>query len=414
MLFLRLIKESFLFAISAILVNRLRTVLTITGITIGIFSVIIVFTVVDSMKNQITSSIEELGSNVVFIQKWPWEFRADFEWWEYIKRPVRKFSEMEDLQYRMQTAENIAFLSSTSSDIEYLDNKIQNAGVAGISEDYNKVFVFDIAQGRYFSSSEFNNGVPVCIIGSSVAKNLFFQTDPLGRSVKMLNRKVQVVGVIKEEGTNNFGQSNDELVLVPYSFLAKIIDTEYDFADSFMAIRGKEGIPNEEMKYEITGIMRTLRRLKPSAKDNFSINEPSMLTESLSGVFSVLKIVGWIIGGFSLLVGGFGIANIMFVSVHERTNIIGIQKSLGAKNYFILFQFLIESVFLSIFGGLIGLFLVWLASLAATYLANFSLTLSTGNIILGISVSALIGLVAGMIPAFSASRLDPVEAIRQN
>ncbi len=414
MLFLRLIKESFLFAISAILVNRLRTVLTITGITIGIFSVIIVFTVVDSMKNQITTSIEELGSNVVFVQKWPWEFRSDFEWWEYIKRPVPKFAEMEDLQKRMQTAEDIAFMSSTSSDVEYLDNKISRTGVAGISEDYNKVFVFDIAQGRYFSSSEFNNGVPVCIIGAAVAKNLFFQTDPIGRSVKLLNRKVQVVGVIKEEGTNNFGQSNDELVLVPYSFLAKIIDTENDFADSFMAIRGKEGIPNEEMIYEITGIMRTLRHLKPSAKDDFSINEPSMLTEGLSGVFSVLKIVGWIIGGFSLLVGGFGIANIMFVSVKERTSIIGIQKSLGAKNSFILFQFLIEAVFLSIFGGLLGLFLVWLASLAATYMADFALSLTTGNIILGISVSAFIGLVAGMIPAYSASRLDPVEAIRQN
>ncbi|PLW91998.1 MAG: ABC transporter, partial [Marinilabiliales bacterium] len=180
MLFLRLIKESFLFAISAILVNRLRTVLTITGITIGIFSVIIVFTVVDSMKNQITTSIEELGSNVVFVQKWPWEFRSDFEWWEYIKRPVPKFAEMEDLQKRMQTAEDIAFMSSTSSDVEYLDNKISRTGVAGISEDYNKVFVFDIAQGRYFSSSEFNNGVPVCIIGAAVAKNLFFQTDPIG------------------------------------------------------------------------------------------------------------------------------------------------------------------------------------------------------------------------------------------
>ncbi|PLW95525.1 MAG: ABC transporter, partial [Marinilabiliales bacterium] len=337
-----------------------------------------------------------------------------FEWWEYIKRPLPKFAEMEDLQKRMQTAEDIAFMSSTSSDVEYLDNKISRTGVAGISEDYNKVFVFDIAQGRYFSSSEFNNGVPVCIIGAAVAKNLFFQTDPIGRSVKLLNRKVQVVGVIKEEGTNNFGQSNDELVLVPYSFLAKIIDTENDFADSFMAIRGKEGIPNEEMIYEITGIMRTLRHLKPSAKDDFSINEPSMLTEGLSGVFSVLKIVGWIIGGFSLLVGGFGIANIMFVSVKERTSIIGIQKSLGAKNSFILFQFLIEAVFLSIFGGLLGLFLVWLASLAATYMADFALSLTTGNIILGISVSAFIGLVAGMIPAYSASRLDPVEAIRQN
>ena len=414
MLFLRLIKESFLFALSSILVNRLRTVLTVTGITIGIFSIIIVFTVVDSMKNQITDSIESLGSKVVFIQKWPWSFSSDYPWWKYLKRPVPTIAEMEALQKRSATAQYIAFMSSTQSDVEFLTNKIENTGIAGVTEDYNKVFIFDVSNGRYFSSSEFNNGLPVCLIGSNVANNLFFNTEPLGKDLKMLNRKVQIIGVLKEEGSNNFGQSNDDLIIVPFNFINRLIDTENNQANSFIAVKGRDDIPNEELIYDLTGNMRTLRRLKPSAEDDFSINEPSLLTQNLEGIFSIVSLAGWLIGGFSLLVGGFGIANIMFVSVRERTNIIGIQKSLGAKNSFILFQFLIESIFLSIFGGMIGLFFVWLTSLAATHLANFALNLSSGNIILGIAVSAFIGLVAGMIPAYSASKLDPVEAIRQN
>jgi len=415
MLFFRLIKESFLFAISAILVNKLRTILTVLGITIGIFSIIIVFTVVDSMKNQISSSIESMGTNVVFIQKWPWEFRSDFEWWEYIKRPQPSIEDMKSLEKNASTIESAAFITSTISNIEYGKTKLESVGISGISEGYNKVFIFNIAKGRYFNPSEFNNGVAVCVLGASIADKLFGNNEPLDKYVKFLNKKIKVVGVIEKEGTNNFGQSKDEIVLVPFNFIRQIIDTKNDRAsDSFIAIKGKKGIPNEEMVYESKGIMRARHCLKPGAKDDFSINEPSMLTQGLSGIFSVVTLAGWLIGGFSLLVGGFGIANIMFVSVRERIGIIGIQKSLGAKNYFILFQFLVEAVFLSLFGGIIGLFLVWLISLLATSFLDFNITLTMWNIMLGLTVAGVIGLVAGLLPAYNASKLDPVEAIRQN
>lgn len=415
MLFFRLIKESFLFAISAILVNRLRTILTVTGITIGIFSVIMVFTVVDSMKSQITTSIESLGTNVVFIQKWPWTFSSDFAWWKYLKRPVPKLDEMETIRKQCNTIQYATFMASTSSDVDYMENKVESAPIGGVSDDYNKVFIFNVSNGRYFSPSELNNGVAVCLIGANIAEKLFQDQNAIGSDVKILNRQVNVIGILKAEGTNNFGNSNDDMVMVPFNFFRRVVNmNNEERINTFIAVKGKNGIPNEEMSYELTGTMRSIRRLKPGVEDDFSINEPSMLTEGLSGVFSIITFAGWIIGGFSLLVGGFGIANIMFVSVHERTGIIGIQKSLGAKNSFIMNQFLVEAVFLSLFGGILGLILVWLLALLASSAMNFPIGLSASNIILGVSVSAGIGLIAGLIPAYSASKLDPVEAIRKN
>jgi len=414
-MFLRLFKEGFLFAFNSIIVNKLRTFLSLFGITIGIFSVIIVFTVVDSMKNQISSSIESMGTNVVFVQKWPWAFGGDYEWWEYLKRPQPSMDDLKAIEKFSSTIESAAFMTSTSSNVEYGDSRVESVGIGGISEGYNKVFVFDVAQGRYFSPSEFNNGVAVCLLGASVAEKLFGVNDPLGQWVKMLNKKVKIIGVLKKEGTNNFGNSNDELVMVPFNYIRQVIDVDNEMtSNSFIAVKGKKNIPNEEMVYEITGILRAQHCLKPGTRDDFSVNEPSMLTQGLAGIFDIVTMAGWLIGGFSLLVGGFGIANIMFVSVRERVGIIGIQKSLGAKSYFILVQFLVEAVFLSLFGGLFGLILVWLLTLLASSAIDFEIALTTGNVMLGLVVSGTIGLLAGMIPAWSASKLDPVEAIRQN
>jgi putative ABC transport system permease protein len=413
-LLIRLIRESFIFAFQAIIVNKLRTILSLLGITIGIFAIVSVFTVVDSMKNKIQSSIESLGDNVIFVQKWPWAFGGDYPWWKYMKRPVPKPEEVDEIRRRCNTAEACAFLLSMNKNVERLGNSIDGADIICVSDDYEKVQTIEIMDGRYFTYSELVGGRNVAVIGSSISEGLFAGSDPIGNEFKVLGRKVQIVGVLKKEGESSFGNSADKQVILPINFAKNLIDMNFEGFDPVIMVKSKNNVSNEELKDELTGVMRSVRRLKPSIEDDFALNESSLLTQGFEELFKIVALAGWIIGGFSILVGGFGIANIMFVSVKERTNIIGIQKSLGAKNYFILFQFLFESIFLCLMGGVVGLFLIFSGTLLVTYGFDFEISLTQGNIIFGILLSATIGLISGFIPAYSASRLNPVDAIRSN
>lgn len=414
LIFIKLFRESYLFAFQAIIVNKLRTILTLLGITIGIFSIISVFTVFDSMENKIKSSIDSLGDNVLFIQKWPWAFGSDYPWWKYMKRPVPKISELDEIEKKSDAFYAATFYAGTFKTIKYQSNSISNALVLAVSNDYEKVMSLDIEFGRYFTFSESVGGSSVAIIGRDISDNLFNNTYPLGKQITVFGRKLTVIGVFKKEGEDTFGKSSDNQIMIPILFAKNFMDLNSDNNEPSIIVRAKPGVSNQELKDELTGILRSIRRLKPSAEDNFAINEMSMITKGFESIFSTISIIGWIIGAFSLIVGGFGIANIMFVSVKERTNQIGIQKSLGAKNYFILLQFLFEAIFLSLIGGALGLIIIFIGTLIVTYTLDFSLTLTFGNIFLGLSVSFLIGLVSGFIPAFSASRLNPVDAIRSN
>ncbi|HNS18624.1 MAG TPA: ABC transporter permease [Bacteroidales bacterium] len=410
MLFFKLLIESYLFAINAIVINKVRTVLSLSGITIGIFSIISVFTVFDSMEMAIKNSLSTLGNDVLFVTKWPMIGDANMPWWKYWNRPEPSITDLREVQRRTQAAEAAAIDFALSRTIKYQGNYVENATVHAVSQDYDKVISFELADGRYFTPIESASGKPVAIIGHEIAVNLFENLDPIGKDIKVMGSKVEVIGVIAKEGSDNFGNSHDSQLLLPINFARNYVNTN-EIGMTIM-VKAKTNVSTEELKDELIGVMRSIRKLKPSAEDNFEIGEISQLTAFLDKIFGVISIVGWIIGGFALLVGGFGIANIMFVSVKERTSQIGIQKSLGAKNYFILLQFIFEAVFLSLFGGILGLILVYIGTVIAEKPIGMELFLTGENILIALLVSGGIGLIFGFIPAYSAARLDPVKAMR--
>jgi putative ABC transport system permease protein len=418
---LRLIFESFRFAGRALKSNILRTILSLLGVTIGIFAIIAVFTIVDALKKNITDSLAVLGSGVIYVAKWPFvpEGNGPFKWWEYWRRPNPSYNEYRFLQANMNHQSALAMEADKGNMVfKRNSNSIGNAALIGGTFHYKEIFNVDVARGRYFTMEEGEGAPQVAILGFEVAKALFpNDEDPLGQEVKIKALKFTVIGVVKQEGQNIFGgSSHDFAILVPYQSFRKLYQTGTGRWDEIESLIGIKGEPNDlglvEAENEVRGMLRTRRGINPLEKENFSINRPEAIANAVNGVFDVLGIAGWIIGGFSILVGGFGIANIMFVSVKERTSIIGLQKSLGAMNYFILFQFLFEAVFLSLIGGLGGLFLVFLITFIP--LGSLEVVLTAKNIVLGLGVSSIIGMVAGIVPAAVAARLDPVIAIRAN
>ncbi|HSW67936.1 MAG TPA: ABC transporter permease [Bacteroidales bacterium] len=409
---MRLLHESFRFSMNAIMVNKTRTVLSLLGITIGIFCIISVFTVFDSIERTIRGSVESLGSNVLFVQKWPWAMGGDYPWWKYIKRPEPTLLELNEIKRRSHAAEASAFTMAVNRSVSNNGNRIENASIGGVSHEYSRVMALEIAEGRYFTPIESAAGRNVAIIGDNIRQNLFPDGEAIGQNITVWGRKLDVIGVLKREGNTPFGNSSDDQVLVPVNFVRNFLDLRSGNVSTTIMVKAKPNVTNEELAAELTGILRSVRRLHPGAESSFAINETSLISKGFDALFNVISIVGWIIGGFSLLVGGFGIANIMFVSVKERTGIIGIQKSVGAKKWFILIQYLFEAIFLSLLGGIIGLIIIYIGTLLFTHLLDMELVLTAGNIILGVSVSAVIGLVSGFVPAWSASELDPVEAMR--
>jgi putative ABC transport system permease protein len=405
---LKLIGESFIIAMQAIMVNKVRTLLSLLGITIGIFSVISVLTIFDSMEIAIRKNFDQLGDNVLFIQKGPWEGGYDY-WWKYWKRPEPDLEDLREIQKRSNASESCTFIFEVRRTVKYQSNNIKNVSVLSVSQDFDKVLPLDLQEGRYFTPMESAGVKNVVIIGADISEKLFAGLPAIGRELKIFGSKLEVIGVIKKEGDDLFGNSSDNQVIVPVNYGRNYVDIQE--VGTTILVRAKPTVSNEELKDELVGILRSVRKLNPASEDNFAINETSFISNTFDDFFKMIAVIGWIVGGFSLLVGGFGIANIMFVSVKERTNQIGIQMSLGAKKYFILFQFLFEAVFLSLFGGIIGLLIIYILVLFSQSFP-FTLYLTLGNILIGVMVSATIGLIAGILPSYMASRLDPVEAMR--
>ena len=408
-----LIKESFRLAWHAIANNILRTVLSLLGVTIGILAITTVFTIVDSLEKNIRDSVNKLGTDVFYIQKWPWgaDEKGEYKWWDFWKRPEVKIDELYKLKEISSKSESLTFQISAERTLKYKSNSIKNVNVIASTNEYDKIRNFELFSGRYFTNEEMISGKNYAIIGYNISEELFGNNNVIGKKINLGGRKVHVIGVFEKEGEDITGNSLDYKVLIPIQFGRNIINIHQ--ANPLIIAKSKKNVNKIDFKNDLKQAMRNIRRLKPKIADNFALNEISVISSALDSLFNIIGLAGLIIGGFSVLVGGFGIANIMFVSVKERTRLIGIQKSLGAKNNFILIQFLLESIILCLIGGLIGLLLVFILTNLINNFFDFTIFLSLKNIALGIIVSVIIGILAGIIPAFSASRLDPVNAMRK-
>ena len=406
--------EALRFAWIALVGNRLRTFLSLLGITIGILAIISVYAIVDSLEKSIRNSVEGLGSDVVYVQKWPWGGGGEeYAWWKYFQRKDVDYDDFMQLTARgVASASDIVLLNGSNGTITHDNSNVENAQIRGVSHGYARLNALDISAGRYFSTLESRNGRSICLLGADIADALFLNEDPVGKKVKAFGREYLVLGVIKRQGASLVGENSDEMMMVPAVNLIRIIGKRSE--GSAIQIKVKKGLELAALKEDIRMQMRAIRRLRPRADDDFSLNDSSTLSSGLDSMFSVIGALGTVIGGFSILVGGFGITNIMFVSVRERTGQIGIQKALGATKYFVLSQFLFESIMLSLVGGVAGILLVallmWLGSMAT----GFALVLSTANVITGLLISVAIGIIAGIAPAIVAANMEPVDAIRFN
>lgn len=408
----RLLSEGFLMAVNSVFVNKLRTFLSLFGITIGIFCIIAVFTVIDWMAKSIHDAINSMGNNVIYVQKFPWSFDPNLAWWDIIKWPAISLDDYQALKTRSTKAEEVSFGALKSDKIKFRSNIANNVYIFAITEEAEKVSTFEIEKGRFISPFEFSSGSNVAVLGAEISERLFEKANPVGKEITVAGYKTKVIGVLKKEGEGGISLSNiDQMTLIPLNFGRNFINLRNRFNETQLMVRAKPGVQVQELSDEATMILRASRRLKPTESDNFSVNMATMLSKGFDAVFKGINIGGWIIGCFAILVGGFGIANIMFVSVRERTNIIGIQKALGAKRFFILQQFLTESVLLSLVGGILGLILIFIGTMVVNYLWELNMHLTLANILLALFVSGAIGIVAGYAPAYAAAKMNPVDAM---
>lgn len=411
LVYLRLLKESFRFAINALRNNKLRTLLSLLGVTIGIFSIIAVLAAVDSLDRKISKDLSSLDKNTIYLMKFCFG-PSEIPQWKREQFPNVKYDEYIALKNSLNNTEQVAYqLFVNHESLKYDSKTVSDVNIVPSSNEMVDIDGLSFYKGRFYNESESNSGSAVIVLGYDIAEGLFGTSDPIGKNIRLYGQRFTVIGVIEKQGAGFFGDSNDTSAYIPANFLRKMYG-DSDSMTPVIVIKPEKGIDMEAYKAQVGQKLRAVRGMKAGEMDNFFVNVLSGFTDFIDGILGTLRIGGIGISFFSFLVGGFGVANIMFVSVKERTNLIGIQKSLGAKNRFILFQFLFEAVILCLIGGIIGLVIVWLLSILLTNLLDFEFVLSFWNIIIGGGLSMFVGLISGILPAISAARLDPVEAIR--
>ena len=394
--------------------NKLRTFLSLLGITFGIFCIISVLSTISSMEGAIQRDIKALGSNTVYIDKWDYSGGGgDYPWWKYVNRPDPKYDEMRLLKLKVPSAANVAFNISTQDKIEFEDDQLTNVNYYGVSEEFVKIQPVEIMIGRYLQQSDYDYESNSVVIGYLIAEKMFGKAEnAYGKVIKLRGgRPGIIVGVIKKQGKSIIGGWDyDNSMLMPRGFMKQLIPERY--ANPVIMVQGREDVPMAALKDELTGAMRSLRKLKPTEDDDFSLNDIDSFSTFIKDIFGGVNKGGWAIAALSLIVGMFGVANIMFVTVRERTSQIGLKKAIGAKRGTILTEFLLESAFLCIIGGIIGLLLVFLLTLLLSGALGFAVSISPQILGLAIGICMLVGILAGIIPASIAARMDPVVAIR--
>ncbi len=404
--------NSFKMALQELKVNKLRTFLSLFGITIGIFCIIGVLATIDSLKTKISNDLAGLGNNTIFIDKWDYNGGPEYPWWKFVKRPSMKVSEMDFVKQQSTMASNVAFFVSSTVGFTYEENILKGVNLYGVTNDFNSIQSFNIGTGRYFNETDFTRGVPYGVIGNQVAVELFGKAEKaLGKTISYSGRRLLIIGIIEKQGRSMIGGFDyDKTVIVPYNYYASIFNPDNN--NPYIMVQAKPGIPSSALQDELNGIMRQLRKLSPTQEDNFTCNDVAQFKDQIESVFGAINQGGWAIAGLSLLVGAFGVANIMFVTVRERTSQIGLKKAIGAKSSTILYEFLLESAFLCIIGGLVGLFLVWLLTIALGAVLPFPIFIAPGIVFLALSICIILGVISGIIPASIAAKMNPVEAIR--
>ena len=410
------IRESILLTFNFLRANKLRSFLSVLGITIGIFCIVAILTATYSLEQNIRSNVDKMGDNIIYIQKMPWGFGGSYEWWDYINRPEASIQEYK----RIADEGNPKLIKETAFFYEFRNNTVKSkieeiSGVkaTAVMGSFFEINQWNVKYGRSFTHFENTTGKNVGILGYNIASNLYHGDNPLGKEIKLNGSKITVIGILEKQGNSIGGPQYDDVIVLPGIYAKRFAKPNSNGVSSAIVVKGADNIALKQVDVEVTRIMRSIRKLRPRDKDNFAINKLTMFSESLDQTFGVIDMVAVVIGIFSLLVGGFGIANIMFVSVKERTPIIGLQKSLGAKRSFIMSQFLIEATFLCIIGALIGILIVIGLGFVASRFTEFKIFYSMSIFLWGIGISVFIGVLAGIAPALLAARMDPVVAIRK-
>ncbi len=397
-------------ALSEFRSNKLRTFLSLFGITVGIFCIIGVLATVDSLQRNVQNDIKSLGSNTIYIDKW--DYSGQIPWWKLLNRPVPKYEEIKMLKQRSELALNVAFNIRSSTKIEWNDEAVTDVNIYGITEDFSNIQKLDLQDGRFFQPNDFENANNTAVMGYNIAEKLFPKPEnAVGQLIDLFGRKAVVIGLLKKKGATMMGGFDyDEGVLLDYGFMKSLINEKN--ASPVIVLQGRENVPMKLLRDDVQGAMRSIRKINPSQADNFSMNDIESFGEFMASIFSGVNMGGWFIAGLSLIVGMFGVANIMFVTVRERTSQIGLKKAIGAKRSSIMTEFLLESAFLCILGGIIGLILVYILTKIISPFFGFPVTISFNIFFTAISICIITGVLAGIIPAFIAARMNPVVAIR--